>query len=68
MASEVIKMAVRGNMQNHPRVIEVAHFKYVVKIGIGIGIYHTTIKKPQHAGLWGHFPLVPHSSPSESAS
>ena len=45
-------------MQNDSRVIEVAHFKYMVIIGIGIGIYHTTIKKPQHAGLWGHFPLV----------
>ena len=54
MASEAAKMAVRGNMHIDSRVIEVAHFKSEVRMGI----YHITIKKPQHAGLWGHFPLV----------
>ena len=34
MASEVAKMAVRGNMHIDPRVIEVAHFKYEVKFDL----------------------------------
>ena len=55
MASEAAKLAVGGIMHIDSRVIEVAHFKSEVRMGI----YHITIKKPQHAGLWGHFPLVP---------
>ena len=52
MASEAAKMAVRGNMHIDPRVIEFAYFIFKVRMGI----HHITIKKPQHAGLWGHFP------------
>ena len=34
MASEVTKLVVKGNMQVVPRVMEVAYFKYEVKIDI----------------------------------
>ena len=54
MASEAAKMTARGNMHIDTRVLEVAHFKSKVRIGI----HPVAIKKPQHAGLWGHFPLV----------
>ena len=34
MASKAAKMAVRGNMHIDPRVVEVAHFKSKVRMGI----------------------------------
>lgn len=55
MASEAAKMAFRGYMHIDAMLIEVAHFKSEVRMGI----HHLTIQKPQHAGLGGHFPLVP---------